>query len=89
MTKEQYETVNGFSNIFYGWGGEDDDLYNRSVNVLCNILCIHSFERFILKKKSFIIGKLDSVVYHVLVQIYIFHSGDFRQVFTGFKHVMT
>lgn len=84
MTKEQYEAVNGFSNIFYGWGGEDDDLYNRSVNVLCDILCIHSF-----KKKTFIIGKLDSDFYHVLVQIYIFHSADFRQVFTGFKHVMT
>jgi len=29
MTKEQLELVNGYSNKFYGWGGEDDDLYNR------------------------------------------------------------
>ncbi|XP_052679156.1 beta-1,4-galactosyltransferase 4-like isoform X2 [Crassostrea angulata] len=29
VTKEQFEAINGFSNIFYGWGGEDDDLYNR------------------------------------------------------------
>merc|ERR1712130_414766 len=21
--------INGFANSFYGWGGEDDDLYNR------------------------------------------------------------
>ncbi|XP_052684453.1 beta-1,4-N-acetylgalactosaminyltransferase bre-4-like isoform X1 [Crassostrea angulata] len=31
MTKEQYEAVNGFSNSFFGWGGEDDDFYNRVV----------------------------------------------------------
>ncbi len=29
LSKEQFEDVNGFSNKFYGWGGEDDDLYHR------------------------------------------------------------
>ncbi|KAK8404963.1 hypothetical protein O3P69_001507 [Scylla paramamosain] len=29
MTVEQFRTVNGFSNKFWGWGGEDDDLSNR------------------------------------------------------------
>ena len=29
LTKEQFEDVNGFSNGFYGWGGEDDDLFHR------------------------------------------------------------
>ncbi|XP_034313784.2 beta-1,4-galactosyltransferase 4 [Magallana gigas] len=29
LTREQYEAVNGFSNEFFGWGGEDDDFYNR------------------------------------------------------------
>ncbi|XP_059490755.1 beta-1,4-N-acetylgalactosaminyltransferase bre-4-like [Neocloeon triangulifer] len=29
VTKDQFESVNGFSNVFYGWGGEDDDFYNR------------------------------------------------------------
>ena len=24
-----FEDVNGFSNTFYGWGGEDDDMYLR------------------------------------------------------------
>jgi N-terminal domain of galactosyltransferase len=26
---EHFEQVNGFSNLFFGWGGEDDDLYQR------------------------------------------------------------
>lgn len=29
LTKEQFITVNGFSNSFWGWGGEDDDMSNR------------------------------------------------------------
>ncbi|XP_062584756.1 beta-1,4-galactosyltransferase 1-like [Saccostrea cucullata] len=31
MTKDQILFVNGFSNKFSGWGGEDDDLYNRLI----------------------------------------------------------
>ncbi|CAK8674838.1 beta-1,4-galactosyltransferase 4-like [Clavelina lepadiformis] len=29
LTKEQFTKVNGYSNSFWGWGGEDDDMYNR------------------------------------------------------------
>lgn len=29
FTGELFEHVNGFSNQFYGWGGEDDDMYSR------------------------------------------------------------
>lgn len=29
LTKNQFELVNGFSNSFWGWGGEDDDMSNR------------------------------------------------------------
>ena len=29
FTREHFEDINGFSNVFWGWGGEDDDLYKR------------------------------------------------------------
>ncbi len=29
MTKETFIKINGYPNNFYGWGGEDDSLYNR------------------------------------------------------------
>ncbi|KAJ3599586.1 hypothetical protein NHX12_033542 [Muraenolepis orangiensis] len=29
LTVEQFSKINGFPNAFWGWGGEDDDLWNR------------------------------------------------------------
>lgn len=29
VTREQFEYIGGFSNRFYGWGGEDDDIFER------------------------------------------------------------
>ncbi|XP_030069693.1 beta-1,4-galactosyltransferase 6 isoform X2 [Microcaecilia unicolor] len=29
LTVKQFKKVNGFPNAFWGWGGEDDDLWNR------------------------------------------------------------
>ena len=29
VSSEQYGRLNGFSNRYVGWGGEDDDLFNR------------------------------------------------------------
>ena len=33
FTREHFQLVNGFSNSFWGWGAEDDNLYQRYVNV--------------------------------------------------------
>lgn len=29
ITSKQFLSVNGMSNEYYGWGGEDDDFYSR------------------------------------------------------------
>ncbi|XP_072174698.1 uncharacterized protein [Diadema setosum] len=29
LTRKQMYDVNGFSNVYWGWGGEDDDFFNR------------------------------------------------------------
>ncbi|XP_078527601.1 beta-1,4-galactosyltransferase 1-like [Lissotriton helveticus] len=31
FSKTQFEKVNGFSNAFWGWGGEDDEMFSRVV----------------------------------------------------------
>src|SRR6218665_41936 len=34
FTKAQFQSVNGFSNQFYGWGGEDDDMLKRYIQCI-------------------------------------------------------
>ncbi|XP_020822984.1 beta-1,4-galactosyltransferase 1 isoform X1 [Phascolarctos cinereus] len=31
LSKEQFLKINGFPNNYWGWGGEDDDIYNRLI----------------------------------------------------------
>ncbi|XP_028289205.1 beta-1,4-galactosyltransferase 1-like [Parambassis ranga] len=31
LSKEQYLKINGFPNTYWGWGGEDDDIYRRVI----------------------------------------------------------
>jgi hypothetical protein len=34
FSREQYQKINGYPNNFWGWGGEDDELYKRSMKVI-------------------------------------------------------
>jgi hypothetical protein len=38
VTVEQYEKFNGYSNDYWGWGLEDDDMYNRLVGMGMKII---------------------------------------------------
>lgn len=33
FNRADFETINGFPNTFWGWGGEDDEMYSRIVEV--------------------------------------------------------
>lgn len=37
ISKEHFEMINGFSNMYFGWGGEDDDIHDRLVKFPHNI----------------------------------------------------
>lgn len=41
ISAETFVHINGFSNLFKGWGGEDDDLYLRLVNKDYKIIRFH------------------------------------------------
>ncbi|KAK3097752.1 hypothetical protein FSP39_012812 [Pinctada imbricata] len=46
MSEEQIQQVNGFSNIFFGWGGEDDDMFQRWFNA-------QIYSEFMIKLRRF------------------------------------
>ena len=37
LSRRHFELVNGYSNQFWGWGGEDDDMWSRIKNAKMNI----------------------------------------------------
>lgn len=53
ISSETFVHINGFSNLFQGWGGEDDDLYARLVNKNYKIIRFHpSIAQYTMLKHS-------------------------------------
>lgn len=53
-----YKTVNGFSNLYWGWGGEDDDLSLRFIQRrMCVVRPSYELAIYVGKKNIFIFCK--------------------------------
>ena len=53
FSKSNFEAVNGYSNRFWGWGGEDDDLYMRVDNMRYQI---QRYSKYIARYKIGVIN---------------------------------
>ncbi|KAB0392690.1 hypothetical protein E2I00_019306 [Balaenoptera physalus] len=53
LSKQQFLTINGFPNNYWGWGGEDDDIFNR-------------FDRIAHTKETMLSDGLNTLTYLVL-----------------------
>ena len=58
LTVEQFRKINGFPNAFWGWGGEDDDLWNRYVNVRAfgHMCSVHVYSRCVCERERCMCG---------------------------------
>ncbi|XP_075980767.1 beta-1,4-N-acetylgalactosaminyltransferase bre-4-like [Anticarsia gemmatalis] len=68
LTPTQYETVNGYSNFYWNWGGEDDDMFARSLfRVLCNMR--YRLEGLKTTKYSLISVSKQKLYTHILADV--------------------
>ena len=47
FTEDQFISVNGYSNQFFGWGGEDDDMFNRLVYTVYHLCGISTWDAYL------------------------------------------
>ena len=49
IRQEHFEKANGFSNKFFGWGGEDDDFRQRLIHTVISffsgVLQLHRYDQ--------------------------------------------
>jgi len=52
FSTEHFQLINGFSNQFFGWGGEDDNLYDRlAVHVMSCLLLMQTYDYYSRKNE--------------------------------------
>jgi len=54
LSRKLYQDINGFANVFYGWGGEDDDFNHRiqGANLTVNRVPAHLARYFMLRHEK-------------------------------------
>jgi predicted glycosyltransferase involved in capsule biosynthesis len=63
MTKQDFKKVNGFSNRFWGWGGEDDDMRRRIGKAnLTMIRYSPQVARYVNKSQLFVYSRLTGML---------------------------
>ena len=45
FNKKDFQKINGFPNDFWGWGGEDDAMYNRLVSARVPVIKVNGDEK--------------------------------------------
>lgn len=69
LTKEQFNQSNGFSNKFFGWGGEDDNFYTRVVNLGFKVFRYPAnIARYSMLKH----GKVNKILYSTYIYDHMF-----------------
>nr|XP_008524587.1 PREDICTED: beta-1,4-galactosyltransferase 1 [Equus przewalskii] len=69
LSKEQFLTINGFPNNYWGWGGEDDDIFNsmiRHSRDKKNEPNPQRFDRIAHTKETMFLDGLNTLFYNVL-----------------------
>ena len=82
VSRDQFKKINGFANMFYGWGGEDDDLNHRitKFNLTVNRTPAHMARFIMLKHDKVLFDTKKFVLSHIHEKNYIYISIFLRKV---------
>ena len=76
VSRDQFKKINGFANMFYGWGGEDDDLNHRitKFNLTVNRTPAHMARFIMLKHDKVLFDTKKIVLSHIHEKNYIYFN---------------
>ncbi|KAH9489188.1 Beta-1,4-galactosyltransferase 2 [Bulinus truncatus] len=69
-SRDQFLELNGYSNLYFGWGSEDDDMYNRVCNKGYSIVRYNeTIARYDMIKHDRDIGNQENPLRHNLMKV--------------------